>query len=126
MTERTRFENLKFTDDFMFCTVLQTNEDLCKELVELILDIKIKGIVQVEKQKSIELTADGRGVRFDVYLEDGNDTIYDIEMQAIDRGDLRRRSRYYQGMIDLDYLEKVKEAIAKSLWRKEYMTYKEI
>lgn len=36
------YENLNFTDDFMFCKILENNLDLCKELLELILNIKIK------------------------------------------------------------------------------------
>lgn len=28
------YEELKFTDDFMFCKILQENEDLCKEAIE--------------------------------------------------------------------------------------------
>ena len=36
-----RYEELNFTDDFMFCKILQENEDLCKELTELVLNRKI-------------------------------------------------------------------------------------
>ena len=85
---------------------MQENEDLCKELTELVIGRKIGTIVRPEKQKSIEITADGHGVRFDVYFEDDEQTVYDIEMQRADTLELPLRSRYYQGMIDLDYLEK--------------------
>ncbi len=100
------YEELKFYDDFMFCKILQENEDLCKELTELVIGRKIGSIVKAEKQKAIEITADGHGVRFDVYFEDDEKTVYDIEMQRSDTLELPLRSRYYQGMIDLDYLEK--------------------
>ena len=63
-----RYEELTFADDFMFCKILQNEQDLCKKLVEIILGRKIGEIVQKEKQKCIEITSDGRGVRFDVYL----------------------------------------------------------
>ena len=47
---------------------------------------------------------DGRGVRFDVCLE-GEDEICDIEMQNnVDRKVLPRRTRYYQGAMDIDEL----------------------
>ena len=39
-----RYEDLTFTDDFMFCKVLQSNPELCKEVTELILGKKIGGI----------------------------------------------------------------------------------
>ncbi len=101
-----RYEDLTFTDDFMFCKILQNNPQLCKELTELILGKKIGGIVQTERQKSIEITADGKGVRFDVYFKDDHKTVYNIEMQADRFKALPKRSRYYQGMIDLNELER--------------------
>lgn len=103
------YEELTFADDFMFCKILQENEDLCKELTELVLDRKIGEIVKTDKQKAIQITADGHGVRFDVYFEDDEKTVYDIEMQRTDTRELPLRSRYYQGMLDLDYLAKGKD-----------------
>ncbi|SHH93668.1 conserved hypothetical protein (putative transposase or invertase) [Butyrivibrio fibrisolvens DSM 3071] len=103
------YEELKFQDDFMFCKILQENEDLCKELTELVIGRKIGSIVKTEKQKAIKVSEDGHGVRFDVYFEDDEKTVYDIEMQRSDTLELPLRSRYYQGMIDVDYLEKGKE-----------------
>ena len=103
------YEELTFADDFMFCKILQENEDLCKELTELVLNRKIGSIVKPEAQKAIQITADGHGVRFDVYFEDDEKTVYDIEMQKSDTKELPLRSRYYQGMIDLDYLAKGKD-----------------
>ena len=45
-----RFEDLTFTDDFMFCTTLKENPDLCNELAEMIIGRKISEIVSVQKQ----------------------------------------------------------------------------
>lgn len=59
-----------------------------------------------ETQKTISITADAKGVRFDVYVEDEEDTVYDIEMQIANTKNLSKRSRYYQGMIDLNTLER--------------------
>ena len=100
------YDELNFTDDFMFCKVLSTNSDICIGNIELILNIKVKSLRFVEPQKSIDMTADGRGIRLDIYVEDEYNTVYDIEMQTTDKKDLGRRSRYYQGVIDLNLLEK--------------------
>ena len=100
------FEELSFVDDFMFCKVLEDNEDLCKELLELILEKPIRMIKNRNKQKSIDIAYDGKGIRLDVYVEDGDSTVYDIEMQTTPELALPKRSRYYQGMIDLDIIEK--------------------
>ena len=77
------YDELKFTDDFLFCRILQNDAGLCRELVSLILGKTVRQPLHAEPQKAIEITADGRGVRFDVYLEDDEDTVYDIEMQVI-------------------------------------------
>lgn len=101
-----RFDELTFVDDFIFCKVLQNESELCKELTELILDQKIGSIVHIEKQHPIEILVDGRGVRFDVYMEDDRNTIYDIEMQTTLLPELPKRTRYYQSMIDVESLER--------------------
>ena len=101
-----KYEELDFTDDFFFCKILMKNQKLCKELLEMILKIKIAQIVFAEKQKPIEITSDGKGVRLDVYVEDDAKTVYDIEMQPTMKKNLPKRSRYYQGMIDLNLIER--------------------
>ena len=101
-----RYEELTFTDDFMFCKVLANNEELCKELLELILGIKIRKVVVLNRQQAIEITADAKGVRLDVYVEDDENSVYDIEMEATKRIHLPKRSRYYQAMIDLNIIER--------------------
>jgi hypothetical protein len=60
------YEELEFTDDFLFCKIMENNVDLCKELTELILNRKIGKIIPKGPQKAIEITSDGKGVRFDV------------------------------------------------------------
>ena len=100
------FDELSFTDDFMFCKVLVNNPDICKELVEMIVGRKVKTIVNPDNQKTIDMTSDGKGVRLDVYFEDQENVVYNIEMQTTNPGNLPKRSRYYQGVIDLNIIEK--------------------
>ena len=59
-----------------------------------------------KKQEAIELTADGRGVRLDVYAEDDENEVFDVEMQTTRQKNLPKRSRYYQGMIDLHLINR--------------------
>lgn len=98
------YDELDFTDDFLFCKIMMENEDLCIEMAEMITGRQIKTLVCSEDQKPIRLTRNGKGVRFDVYFEDDENVIYDIEMQAAKKKDLPKRTRYYQGMIDLNIL----------------------
>ncbi len=101
-----RYRRLRFTDDFMFGKVLVNNPEICRRLLELLLQVKIKHISFPEQQKVIDILSDGRGIRLDVYVDDENGTVYNIEMQAILRKNLPKRSRYYQGMIDMNLIER--------------------
>lgn len=101
-----RYEDLCFTDDFLFCKILSTDLALTKELLELILQVGIRKISIVQPQKYAGILADSKSVRFDVYVEDTKDSVYDIEMQTTDKGELPQRSRYYQDILDLNMLEK--------------------
>ena len=98
------YKELSFTDDFLFCNIMQTNTDICKELVELLLDRKVGKVAYSETQKSIDLALDQKGVRLDVYFEDDLSTAYNIEMQTSNTGNLPKRSRYYQGTVDLNMI----------------------
>ena len=50
------FDDLIYTDDFIFCKTLENNQDLCKELAEMIIGRKISKVVQVADQKAIRVT----------------------------------------------------------------------
>ena len=101
-----KYEELTFNDDFMFCRILEEKPALCRELLELVLDHKVGELVGVNPQKPIEITANGKGVRFDVYAEGSDSEIYDIEMQNASVDSIAKRSRYSQGMIDLNLIKR--------------------
>lgn len=100
------YEELTFTDDYMFCKILQQDEELCKRLVEVIIGKKIGRIIKNDKQKPIDITSDGKGVRLDVILEDDLESVYNIEMQNVNTKNIAKRARYYQGMLDVNYMER--------------------
>ena len=62
-------EELEFTDDFMFCTVLEENKDICKEIIELLLNIKVEDVEYVNKQQSFTPRYETKGIRLDVFLK---------------------------------------------------------
>lgn len=96
-------EEISLSNDFLFGKVMQ-NPVLCKKLLERILpDLKIERIEYPELQKPIRPDAD---VRLDVYVGDNKEVVYDIEMQTTDTGELPKRSLYYQGMMDLQFIDK--------------------
>ena len=101
-----KYQELTFTDDFMFGKVLVNNPKICRRLLEVLLEIKIKKVSFPERQKTIEILSDGKGILLDVYVDDENGTIYNIEMQTKVKKELPKRSRYYQGMIDMNLIER--------------------
>ncbi len=97
-------EELEFTDDFMFGTVMQ-DEKICKGVLERLLHTKISRIEYPKLQDSITPFYTSKGVRLDVYVEDGN-RVFDVEMQCRNIDSIEKRVRYYQSMIDVDNLSK--------------------
>lgn len=89
----------------MFSVVMR-NPKFCKPFLERVLGIKITHIEYHKAQNTIDLSADAKSVRLDIYVENGNNSVYNIEMQTTENGNLPKRTRYYQGMIDLGILEK--------------------
>ena len=102
------YEQLTLCNDYIFSKAMQ-NPELCKHLLEIILDIKIRKIKYPETQKDINQKYDAKSIRLDVYVEDDEDTVYDVEMQVSNPGNLPKRSRYYQSMIDINLINKGKK-----------------
>ena len=98
------WEKLEIKDDFLFAKVMR-DKKICRMLLEKLLQIEIKDIVYLEEQKTLAIGKDAKSVRLDVYLEEG-DRVFDLEMQTTNKRNLPKRSRYYQGMIDLNTIEK--------------------
>jgi predicted transposase/invertase (TIGR01784 family) len=99
------FEELQIKDDFMF-SVIMRNPKYCKTFLERILGVKISHIEYPKSQETIDLSADAKSVRLDIYVEDEEKTVYNIEMQTATNKNIPKRTRYYQGMVDLNILEK--------------------
>ena len=105
MTKTNDWDSLGLSNDFLFGKVM-SDPELCKELLGLILpELQIDRIEYPELQKPIRPDVDARSVRLDVYVKDNKNTVYDIEMQTVNTGELPKRSRYYQGMIDLQLID---------------------
>ncbi|MCQ2613614.1 MAG: Rpn family recombination-promoting nuclease/putative transposase, partial [Treponemataceae bacterium] len=95
-----RYDELTFTDDFLFSLIMQ-DEEICKGVIEVLLGIRADHIEYVNSQQEKKFDVDAHGVRFDVYIKD-SDRIFDIEIQTEVTGGLLKRGRYYQTMIDMD------------------------
>ncbi len=81
------------------------DKEICIALLERLLKLKIKDIQYLEEEKTINIEYAAKSIRLDVYVEESN-RVFNLEMQATSQSELPYRSRYYQGMIDLNSIEK--------------------
>ena len=103
------YEDLTITDDFMFGKIME-DRDLCRKMLECLLDQSVGKLQEVQNERELQYTADGKPIRMDVYSRD-DENIYDAEMQNLNHRkledlELPKRSRFYQAMMDVDFLRK--------------------
>lgn len=95
----------EFSNVYMFSAVMRRPE-ICKAVLERILDKRIDEITFPEYEKTIASQKIGaKGIRVDIYCKD-EDAVYTVEMQNGEEESLPKRSRYYQSSMDIDSLEK--------------------
>ncbi len=99
-----RWEDLTLANNFIFCKVMEENPEVAKELLELLLDIKIDRLERPQSEKQFKTDFVSRGIRFDVYVKDGTGRSFDIEIQTTRKTNLIKRARYYHGLMDVDAL----------------------
>ena len=98
-----KLQNLGFSNNFIFEKVMTSNLDLCKQLLEMLLDIKIERLELPQSEITFQDSIASKAVRFDVYVKDSN-RVFDIEIQTTARSDFPKRARYYQSCIDVSNL----------------------
>ncbi len=99
------WERLTITNDFVFCKAM-LNVDLCREVLEAILQVPIERIEYVGRQEVLDTDVQNKGVRLDVYVRDDEGTVYNVEMQSTDTYELPQRTRYYQALMALDQINR--------------------
>ena len=87
-------------NDYVFSQIMRDPKRL-KPLLECILGKKIRTIKIIERQKVLQEKYESKSVRLDLYIEDENGVVYDVEVQTTDQKNLGKRMRYYQGMMDI-------------------------
>ena len=102
LTPEEEWKNATIANNFIFYKVMRYNPDVCKQLLEILLEIKIDHI-EMTQEEYVEIDYDKKGIRLDVYAV-GADKAFNLEMQSTDTGELPERSRFYQSALDLDDL----------------------
>ena len=103
------FDELTIQDNFIFQKVM-LKKHICKAVLERLLDISIQDIVYIHEEKALDVRLETKSVRLDVYVNDDKGTVFNIEMQTSkDMGELVKRTRFYQSILDMYHLQKGKK-----------------
>ena len=99
------WDAITIKNNFLFQETLR-NKSLCKQLLERVLHIQVKTIRYMETEKTMKAQLSSKNTRLDVYVEDKDGNVADIEMQTTDIRELPLRTRYYQNIIGTNMLRK--------------------
>ncbi len=104
MKQKKTLQELTLLDRFLFAEAMDLPENM-QTVLEVILgkEILLKYLPQTEKEQ--RTSSQFRFVKMDVWAQDADDVVYDTEVQKKDTGNLPKRSRYYQSLIDSKLLE---------------------
>ena len=91
-------KRVRFTDDFFFGRLMQ-DKKLCRQLAEVLLGLKVENVEFHETQRALRREKHSHGIQLDVMLEDSKQVIV-FEAQMANKGDIERRTRFYQGVLD--------------------------
>ena len=99
-----QLKDLTLLDRFLFSEVME-NPQCLETVLEIILgrDVLLRCLPQTEKEQKCSPLY--RHIRLDVWGQDLEGAVYDVEVQKKDTKNLCKRSRYYQGLIDGKLLE---------------------
>ena len=105
LTPQEKWEQATIANNFIFYKVMRHNPDVCKELLEILLEFKIERI-EMSQEEVVDIDFASKGIRMDVYARDCDGLkAYNIEVQTTDTNELPERARYYQGVMDVDLLK---------------------
>lgn len=102
-TKDKSLQELELVDNFLFGEVM-SDEETCKITLEIMLHREIGGLFNINKEQHLDVDNIHKSIRMDIFFSDDKDTIYNVEMQTVNRYNIPKRSRYYQSVIDIKIL----------------------
>lgn len=66
--------------------------------------MRIRQVTYIEPQRTMKSCFDTKGIRLDLYVEDENGIVYNVEVQTTRHRSLPKRMRYYQSAVDINVL----------------------
>lgn len=97
-------KDLNLTSRFLFDEVMEDPQTQ-KDVLSIILGREIPLLIHNETEKEFRHSPQVRSIRMDIFSRDEEDTVYNTEMQDNKKMDLAKRSRYYQGLMDVSLLD---------------------
>lgn len=107
MIDKTKMKPLKdlvLTDRFLFASAME-DPVISKNSLEIILGKEMRLINLPQVEKEIRTSPLLRAIRLDVYTMDEDVNIYNLEVQKANTGNLPKRIRFYQALVDSALLE---------------------
>ena len=101
LTAEEMLKNMRLMDDRFMNLVFDENNEAVELVLNIILerdDLKVK-TVEVQKVEN-NPKPDGRGLVLDIYAEDADGKVYDIEIQRADYGADVKRARLHSAVLD--------------------------
>lgn len=106
-------------NNYVFSMVMREPKRI-KPLLEYILGKKIHAIKVLEAEKVLKEKYESKGVRLDLYVEDEEGIIYNVEVQTTNKRNLDKRMRYYQALLDITFFP---AGADYNLLRKSYVIF---
>ena len=109
-----RFRKANLSDDSLF-TICMRNREFCRAALSIILETDFVDIRYQRVQSYYQNLPDLKSARLDVYATAADGTVYNVEMQKLNSDNMPKRSRFYQGVLDLSSLASGKTSKYKNL-----------
>ncbi|WP_418745591.1 Rpn family recombination-promoting nuclease/putative transposase [Frisingicoccus sp.] len=104
MKKQKTLKDLNLIDRFLFAEVME-DVKTGQDILSIILGQDIQLISGSQTEKEYRISPLAKSIRMDVFSVSEEGIVYDIEAQGTYRSDLRKRSRYYQSLMDGSLLE---------------------
>ncbi|NCB91242.1 MAG: hypothetical protein EOM40_01525, partial [Clostridia bacterium] len=96
-------KDLNLTNRFLFDEVMEDPE-AHQAVLSIIFQYNVGLLSQNEVEKQLQTHPFLKSIRLDVFAMDEEKNVYNTEMQKNQKPDLRKRSRFYQALIDAGLL----------------------
>ncbi len=121
------FDELQFSDSYMFSTILEDpkNLEIAKEIIELSINRKVKELHVISTEKRIQNKYRGKVSILDV-LAEGSEEYFDVEMQLEYYEGFEKRTRMYHSNMDIKMIKEgteykdLKESIVIFICKQDY------